>query len=538
MRNILSTQLIGMAGRAKRDLMSAHQRRVQPLNLDRLSNRPPLVLTSTALASIRSSVGALPAESGAVLGGHRASGIVSAVLFDPGADATATTYSPDTTMINRIIRGHWATEGLEFMGFAHSHPPGSRRPSAGDWAYADRILAALPWLDRMAMPIVTSSADSGRFEMSAFHAVRDTSRCRVLAGDLLVAPELTRPAARHPYLERVATAYDPGVMATSRIVAVGVGGSTSFLEDMARSGIGEFVLIDPDVVEARNIGTQHSWPEAIGSPKVHSLALRLAALNPAARVWTAQCHDHDIDDVAFAHMVRGPLPGGATRPPAVPLLCAFTDSFLAQARLSRLALHLGAPFLSAAVYQEGRGVEVAFSAAGVTPACVRCAQASRYRAHVEEGYVNTVTSAGTPLYATSRLNALKQVVALAILHGTSPLADPDHPATVRYGRVLEMISERNLVVTRLDPDLPLPMFGRLSQASDGQSILDDTLWLRQLPDRPDHGFPLCPDCGGTGDLWSARGAFVNTRTMPARFGTGRRTSSTENVPAESRTSSA
>jgi hypothetical protein len=316
-------------------------------------------------------------------------------------------------------------------------------------------------------------------------------------------------------------------MAATRIVAVGAGGSTSFLEDMARAGVGEFVLVDPDVTEEVNLATQHAWPADVGTPKVAALGQRLGALNPACRVWTVPAYDHELSDQAFARLACGVLPGTLDREPATSILCGFTDDFWAQARLSRLALHLGIPYLAAAVYQEGRGLELAFAVPGVTPACTRCALDRRYEHYLDHGYENAVGSAGTPIVATSRLNALKQLVTLAIVHGTSPLADPEHPATRRHRKVLQRIRDRNLVQVRLDPDLSdhlgISVFDAIAEADPkGRLVLDETVWLQQEPNGPGGLRPVCADCGGTGDLRGSAHTFIDTRQMPRAVGDGRR----------------
>lgn len=223
----------------------------------------------------------------------------------------------------------------------------------------------------------------------------------------------------------------------------------------------------------------------------------------------------EISDAEFARLAREPLAGCA---PQVTLLCGFTDSFEAQARINRLALHFGLPSLCAQVYWEGRGAEITFTYPGVTPACHRCALSSRYRAYLEEGFRNDVTSDGTPIFATTRLNALKGFIALAILHyGT------DHP---RWGGLLQRIGHRNLIQIRMDPDLSTTLglrafdrvFGANGAAEDvawrqERILFDEAIWLPQKPDCPENGFPACPDCGGTGDLRNAISTFADTRPM-------------------------
>jgi hypothetical protein len=275
------------------------------------------------------------------------------------------------------------------------------------------------------------------------------------------------------------------------------------------------VLIDPDVVTEANLATQQVYRKDLGRPKVDCLAERIWDINPNAVVMPLQKRLEEISDAEFQELTRAPL-GGHT--PEITLLCGLTDNFEAQARVNRLALHFGLPSLCAQVYLEGRGAEITFTYPGLTPACHRCILSSRYRAYLEEGFRNDVTSDGTPIFATTRLNALKGFIALAILHhGTK------HP---RWGGLLERISPRNLIQIRMDPDLnttlKLRTFDRVfSPEGDGESaewrreriLFDETIWLPQKPDRPENGFPICPDCGGTGDLRDAIGTFEDTRPM-------------------------
>jgi tRNA A37 threonylcarbamoyladenosine dehydratase len=99
--------------------------------------------------------------------------------------------------------------------------------------------------------------------------------------------------------KRVETAYDLECMRTSRIISVGCGGARSFLEDMARCGVGQFVLIDPDVVEEVNIATQHVYLDDIGRPKVDCAEERILQINPDAYVRTWQKALDDFDDINF-----------------------------------------------------------------------------------------------------------------------------------------------------------------------------------------------------------------------------------------------
>jgi proteasome lid subunit RPN8/RPN11 len=499
--------------------------RVRPLDPHDLHRPAPLTLTSATAADIQGTVGSRPAESGGMLGGVRGTGVVTRFAFDPTAALTTSTYYPDVTEVNRVLREAWNPAGVNLLGFVHSHPAGVRRPSSADVRYAERILAGIPELDRLLLPIVQTAPDTGRYELHAYAVSRrgpglvlDDVRVQVLD----VPPA---PVTDVSEMQRVAAAYDLRAMATARLVAVGCGGGAAFLEDMARAGVGEFVLVDPDAVDVPNIATQQTYRDDVGRAKVEALARRLARISPQVRVWTVRAWLDELTDDAVRRLAVGHLPGSQLLSPDATLLCGFTDDFAAQARVSRLALHLGVAYLGATVYREGRGVEVTFSAPGLTPACSRCALRSRYVAQLAPAGVARVPSTGTPIWATARLNALKLPVALGLLHQVSRQAAPQHPGTVRHRQWLAAVADRNLAMVSLDPDigtsLGLRAFARDGDTDD-RTPVDRTLWLQQRPDRPEHGFPRCPDCGGTGDLSDSVGRFLDTRHMPLDFGDGRR----------------
>jgi hypothetical protein len=525
----------------------------------RQRGRRRLVIARSVLGQIRATVGGLPAEHGGPLGGSRADGVVRAFHFDDTARQSGAAYSPDHERLNRLFAREWNPAGVNFLGFVHSHPPRLRRLSRGDLEYAERILDAIPELDRLLLPLVQTEPDTGRFELIPYAVVRDRDGLRVERLDLEVldddqdeatVPAPTRvetangtavavteaPAAPAPAVSfagggalaetfrRVRTAYDLGRLAACRVIHVGTGGGADFIEQLARAGVGEHVLLDPDVVGETNLATQQVYRRDLGRRKVDCLAERLRDINPQAAVVALPCSLDDVKDTDFERLAAAPLrvwevtasrlwgvegndvPVRVSLPPALTLLCGLTDNFEAQARVNRLALHFGLPSLCAQVYPEGRGAEVTFTYPGVTPACHRCALSSRYKAYLADGYRNRVTSDGTPIFATARLNALKGFLALALLHHGS-----DHP---RWGGLLARIGARNLVQVRMDPDLPLGVFDRVFGGGDRERILfDDVVWLPQKPDGPATGFPACPDCGGTGDLCQARGTFADTRPM-------------------------
>lgn len=468
----------------------------------------PLQISRVVLDGIQRTVGALAPETGGMLGGDPDAGIVTHFQFDHEAVRTRATYSPNYELLNHILSEEWNPAGIRLMGFVHSHPKGVRRPSGGDEVYARRILDAIPEMDRLLLPIVMAKADNGHFELLPFAARREGEGVAVDELQLLVSDHAVKgqPIVRFREMAtfaRVRSAYNLDRLQSARIVAVGCGGAAEFIELIARAGAGEFVLIDPDTVSETNLATQQVYRRDLGRPKVECLAERIKDINPHAFVKPLHRSSDELSDDMFGHLLHGPVD---LRPAALTLLCGMTDSFEAQARVNLLALKFGVASLCAQVYAEGRGAEVTFTHPQTTPACHRCALSSRYQAYLQEGFRNGTTSDGTPIGSTSRLNAVKFLVAMAVLHhGTD---DP------RWGLMLDRIGNRNLVQLRMDPDLDLPVFDRVFGMADRTRVFcDDSVWLPQLPDSPATGFPACPDCGGTGDLRAAVGKIADTRLM-------------------------
>jgi proteasome lid subunit RPN8/RPN11 len=528
------------------------------------SETPPvLVLTQEVLRTIVETIGMRPAESGGPIGGRAGENRVTHFHFDNDAKTSAATYSPNHEGLTRLLQETWNPGGTRLLGFVHSHPKSFDRPSGGDLVYAEKFFAAIPDLEKFWLPIVTTISDAGSFSLTPYVVVRGKRSAEVIrgvvtivgsAGELECMVETTegrcavtldqevdklvlqpRPATvgatkatatnangaapvsvgpvpaiapGDETFDRVNEAYDLGLMGNSRIVCVGAGGASGWLEDLARAGLGQFVLVDHDIVSETNLATQQTYRRDIGRKKVDCIAERIRDINPKAEVIALAESLDDLSDADVARLARFPING---RSADQTLLCGMTDAFLAQARMNRLALHLGLPSLAAQVYREGRAAEITFTHPKVTPACHRCALGGRYRHILNSPPTARLTSHGTPIFATTRLNALKGFIALALLHHGS--------AHRRWGGLLTRIGKRNLVQIRMDPDLAevlgLKVFDQVFAGADRDRLaFDEVVWLPQEPEGPATGFEACPDCGGTGNLLSCIGTFEDTRSMP------------------------
>jgi hypothetical protein len=309
-------------------------------------------------------------------------------------------------------------------------------------------------------------------------------------------------------------------------VIVGAGGAASLIRDCARCAFGEFVLVDPDHVSESNVGSQSADPAKIGTAKAEALAHDIRNINPTSAVLAVSCKIEEVTDADFEVLTKAPLryhndakvtrilgsnPLGHPKQPNKVILMGLTDNFQAQARVHRLGLQYGIPTICAQEYSEGRGAEITWTVPGVTPACHRCVTSSRYRDYAG-GYVNTVTSNGAAIFAAQMLNAALGHITLAVAHHGSR-----HP---RYGNWITRMGNRNLLFIRMDPDfdqfMGRPVFGRrlAGAAEPGAFFMLDSLFVAQTPDAgQSETRPVCPDCGGTGDLADSIGKLNDTRIM-------------------------
>lgn len=80
-------------------------------------------------------------------------------------------------------------------------------------------------------------------------------------------------------------------LAASRVAVFGIGGVGGYVvEALARSGIGEFDLIDSDTISITNINRQIiATNKTLGLYKVDVMKERILDINPAAKVHTYKC---------------------------------------------------------------------------------------------------------------------------------------------------------------------------------------------------------------------------------------------------------
>lgn len=498
---------------------------------------PQAVFTREVLDRFRKDVGRLPAETGGMLASTGEEGIIDRCYFDRHSRNTPGTFYYDVESMSEKFR-EWKEKGYITNGIYHSHPTGAIRPSYHDVSSALLHLDFFR-LDYFYLPIFQPQSQ-GRYTLYFYVARREKEKLRVglesviraeeegygyppfrswqreysiqdlraYLGSREKAPEQTDQMA--DFFGKTAKLYPQKVL-DKVIVCVGTGGARSFLENCARSGFRNYVLMDADVVSASNVATQGVFVSEIGKKKVEVIRDRILDINPQARV---VCVDRFLDDNMSDREFKSCLdsfPGKASKDY---LILGCTDNFEAQKRSSLLALKYGIPYLAAMMYKGGAAAELIFVYPGVTESCPRCLLRDRFEKY-ERGFQNDVSSDACPIFATERMNALKGYLALMLLMYREAPGSP-------FDRMLDEVKDRNFVEIRLTPhlkdsELGIGLFDRVLAGAERYTYMDETLWIPQHPDRPEFGEKPCLLCGGTGDLRSLQSKWKWIDTRDIRF---------------------
>lgn len=448
-----------------------------------------MVFSESAYNHINDTVGSFPAETGGILLGSLDDFKVQRFVFDPNGKTNSAAYDPDIDFLNKELKKA-RKEGLDLLGFVHSHPRGVSRLSGdfgngiGDLGYIKRILDAFEHLDKFLVPIVYSSVD-GEFKVFPYVAYRNDIENYATA-ELVIEDSINQEQDSNSLFNLPSKKLDGSIdftlMQNSHVVCVGVGGANNICENLVRSGLGKLTVIDFDTVANHNLTTQGFYISDIGKTKVKALERRLKDINPNLEFIGLERDFTTLDNKEIKSIVKG-----------CDLLMMMTDDFYVQAFGNRVAIKHKVSAIFAIMYAKARACEITFSIPGVTKACHRCATSSRYSAY-ENGYKNDVTSSGSTIFHTYYLNSAIGLLSLAILHRSTE----GNEFSSWFGQSWE----RNLVQLRLHPNFGTEKGALFNQTFEEQPRVVglDSIWQKVEEESfPKYPKP-CPDCGGTGDL--------------------------------------
>lgn len=259
-------------------------------------------------------------------------------------------------------------------------------------------------------------------------------------------------------------------IAESRVLIIGCGSVGSYVANIfARTGVGQFVLVDPDAVESHNVSRSLFSAGDVGSSKVEALSRSISSINSDAHVVTLE---ESFQDLSFD--VQEGLCKGAD------LVVAATDDNAAQLRVAHCSYWASTPVVSIGIYRNAAGGEVILGVPG--HACWSCATVDLRDDSVQR----------TNDYGTGRLMAIPGL--LSDIHFVSACAaklalgilEPDAATAVRtlVDRALGM--ETTYLLLGMSPDYWI--FRELLDSSPGQ-LAFQSIWVK-VDSRPE-----CPICG-------------------------------------------
>jgi len=261
-----------------------------------------------------------------------------------------------------------------------------------------------------------------------------------------------------------------GALSGRRVLIAGAGSVGSRIaEDLVRSGVGAFTVIDPDRVDAPNLARTIYSAADIGAPKPDALARRLQAIDPAAVV---DRHATPLGTTDLPQALAG-----------VSLVIAATDDMTEQALLAHHAYAAGLPLVACALYKKAAAGEVVLSVPAAGTACWWCAvgagtPSDSYRPDRDYGLHGRL--AGESALGPS-VHLVAGVAASAAL---GLLAGPRSQAGRHLKRLLSQRRTLGLIATTPAWGFFKTVFAGMDHQHAPQSV-----WVRVDPDAN------CPVCG-------------------------------------------
>lgn len=196
-----------------------------------------------------------------------------------------------------------------------------------------------------------------------------------------------QPSSAQPYdLESALFSRHTGLLEERRLQGSGViicgcgsvGGLAAL--ELARSGVGRFLLIDPDLLALENLCRHPCGLADVGRRKVEAIAERIHQINPNAVVQVQATTIERLDPAvvqAFASGLDHPgetdLADTAEQQKPITLMLACADSRRADRHAARLAAALELPFLAIGLWERAFAGEIFYSHPAEPMPCYGCA---------------------------------------------------------------------------------------------------------------------------------------------------------------------
>lgn len=154
------------------------------------------------------------------------------------------------------------------------------------------------------------------------------------------------------------------VMNSKRVVILGCGSVGSLVAmELARAGVGNFILADPDTMEYHNICRHQCGIEDVGDLKVNALSRKLRNINPSVNIKTF--------DGIIQNIPKDMLDDFCVRGETIFVGCA--DNRTADVYSNRISIYYGAAFLSIGFWERAFAGEIFYHIPGKGMPCYECA---------------------------------------------------------------------------------------------------------------------------------------------------------------------
>lgn len=262
-----------------------------------------------------------------------------------------------------------------------------------------------------------------------------------------------------------------------RVLAVGLGSVGSyFTEQLARSGVGAFTLIDHESVETANLSRTTYELKDVGRPKVESIAGRLFNINPLAEISIHNRSLLDFDSQSLDTLVR-----------ESDIVVAMTDDLKAQRVLNSFSYGLKKSGVFIGLYAGAKGGEVVITVPERTP-CYLCATSTRHS-------IESAGSGVTPEvdYGTGRLKGevalgadIQHVTSAAVKIALSLMVSGDGQS--KLGEFLRPVIDEGMTYLTSSMVPEYWFYPHIFSQVSGQFAYQ-SVWLTPVRN------PECPVCG-------------------------------------------
>ena len=247
-----------------------------------------------------------------------------------------------------------------------------------------------------------------------------------------------------------------GSMGERRVLVAGCGSVGSRIaEDLARSGVRHFVLVDPDEVSLPNMARSVYARADVGRAKVAVLAERLRGIAPETEVSTTR---RFLREITPEDILDG-----------VDLVVLATDDMTEQATLAKAAYEKRIVQVAAAMYRKAAAGEVMIAVPEARTPCWACAVGTSALSTSERPDTNYGVDGR--LVAESGLGAsINLVTSVASLLAIGLLAGPGSPAGAGLGRMLAESRVLGLISTTPDWGFFPDVFHDMAHQFQPQSV--------------------------------------------------------------------